>query len=87
MNGYKILIQITACLQYKTLTINDISGTPLISKKIVKKNGKCNQYVLPKSSWTTFKTIFKTLSALLACHVTIIRGVIYTKSMIFEVLW
>ena len=37
MNGYKILIQITACLQYKTLTVNDISGTPLIFKKIVKK--------------------------------------------------
>ena len=48
-----------------------------------------NQYnflqVLPKSSWTIFKTIFETLSALEACHVTIIGGVVYEKSIIFEV--
>ena len=31
---------------------------------------KCYQ----KSSWTTFKTISETLSALGACHVTIIGG-------------
>ena len=43
--------------------------------------------VSPKSSWSTFKTIFKTLSALGACHVTIIGGKVYKKSMIFEVFW
>ena len=62
---------------------------PLTEKKIVKKNGKCNQddflLVLLKSSWTTFKTIFETLSALGACHVTIIGGVVYKKFMIFKV--
>ena len=60
----------------------------LIVEKIVEKTGKCNQYeflqVLRKSSWTTFKIIFGTLSALGACHVTIIGGVVYKKSMIFE---
>ena len=30
--------------------------------------------MLPKSSWETFKTIFETLSALGACHVTINGG-------------
>ena len=53
------------------LTVNSIWGVvppPLTEKKIVKKNGKCNQddflLVLLKSSWTTFKIIFETLSAL-----------------------
>ena len=59
-------------------------------KKIREKNGKCNQndflLVLSKSSWTTFKTILETLSALGACHVTIIGEVVYKKSMIFKVL-
>ena len=32
----------------------------------------------------TFKTIFETLSALGACHVTLIGGVVYKKSRIFE---
>ena len=45
-------------------------------RKTREKNGKCNQYdilqVLSKSSWITFKTILKTLSALGACYVTII---------------
>ena len=41
--------------------------------------------MLPKSSWTTFKTIFETLSALGACHVTIIGGVVYKKSTIFQI--
>ena len=62
---------------------------PLSRKKIREKNGKCNQYdillVLPKSFWTTFKIIFKALSALGACHVTVIGGVVYKKSMIFKV--
>ena len=31
------------------------------------------------------KTIFKTLAALGACHVTIIGGMVYRKSMIFKV--
>ena len=61
---------------------------PLFIEKLV-KNGKCYQYefwqVLSKSSWTTFKTIFETLSAVGACHVTIIGGVVYKKSMIFKV--
>ena len=34
--------------------------------------------------WTTFKTIFETVLALGTCHVTIIEGVVYKKSMIFE---
>ena len=55
----------------------------------MKKNGKCNQddfsQVLLKSSWTTFKTIFETLSALGACHVTITGGVVNKKSTIFKV--
>ena len=55
----------------------------------MKNNVKCNHYefllVLPKSSWETFKTIFEALSALGACHVTIIGRVVYKKSMIFKV--
>ena len=74
------------------LTVNGIWGggwhVPVIVKKREKK-GKCNQYdflqVLPESSWTTFKAIFKNLSALRACHVTIIGRAVYKKSMIFEV--
>ena len=58
-------------------------------KKIRKKNSKCNQYdlllVLSKSSLTTFKTIFETLSVLEACQMTIIGGVVYKKSINFEV--
>ena len=41
--------------------------------------------VLPKLSWTTFKTISEALSALGVCHVTIIGGVVHKKSMIFKV--
>ena len=41
--------------------------------------------VLPKSSCTTLKTIFETLSVLQAYYVTIIGGVVYKKSMIFKV--
>ena len=56
-------------------------------RKIREKIGKCNQYefmqVLSESSWTTFKTISKTLPALGACHMIIIRGLVYTKFMIF----
>ena len=52
-------------------------------------DAKCNSYdflqVISKYSWTTFKTIFETLSTLGVCHVTIIVGVVYKKSMIFEV--
>ena len=78
----------------KILTVNSIWGggggtTPPKRKKIRKKTGKFNQddflLVLQKSSWTTFKTIFKALSALGACHVTINGGVVYKKSMIFKV--
>ena len=54
------------------LTVNSIWGNgttpPLTEKKFVKKNGKYNQdnflKVSSKSSWTAFKTIFETLSAL-----------------------
>ena len=55
---------------FTVLTVNSIWGgtTPPNRKKIVKKNGKCNQddflLVLLKFSWTTFKTIFETLLAL-----------------------
>ena len=38
-----------------------------------------------KSSWATLKTIFETVSALGVCHVTTIGGMVYKKSMIFEV--
>ena len=60
-----------------------------IVEKIVKKtNSKRNQYdfsqVLSKFSETIFRTILETFSAY---HVTIIRGVVYKKSMIFEVFW
>ena len=41
--------------------------------------------MLPKSPWKNFKTIFETLSALGACRVTFIGGMVYKKSMIFEV--
>ena len=77
--------------QWVALTVNSILGLipPPNRKKNREKNGKCNQYdflqLLPKSSWTTFKTIFETLSALGACHVTITGGVVYKKSMIFKV--
>ena len=72
------------------LTVNSIwRGWYPPLADFVKKNGKCNQYdfllVLQKSSWGTFKTIFETLSAMGACHVTIIGGVVYKKSMIFKV--
>ena len=64
-------------------------NNPPNRKKIREKNGKCNQYdflqILPKSAWTTFKTIFGTLSALGACHMNIIGGLVYKKSMIFKV--
>ena len=76
------------CLSYNlftqmwpTLTVN--------SKKIRGKERQMQSIwfflVLPKSSWTTFKTIFETLSALGACHLTIIEGVVNEKSMIFKV--
>ena len=66
-------------------------GTTLPNwKKIREKNGECSQddflLVLPKSSRTTFKTNFETLSALGDCHVTIIGGVLNKKSMIFRFL-
>ena len=41
--------------------------------------------VSSQSSLTTFGTIFETLSALGACHVTIVGGVVYEKFMIFKV--
>ena len=63
--------------------------TTLTIEKFVKKDGKYNQYdflqVLSKSSWATFTTIFATLSALEVCHVTINGGMVYKKSMVFEV--
>ena len=75
------------------LTVNSIWGsgtTPLTEKKFVKKNSKCNLddflLVLPKSYWTTFKTISKLYQLWGACHVTIIGGVAYKKSIIFKVL-
>ena len=63
------------------------SGGPK-RKKVCEKN-VCIQYdflqVLKKSSFTTFEAIFKALSALGACHVTIIGGVVYKKFMILKV--
>ena len=41
--------------------------------------------MLPKSSWTTFKSVFDTLFALGACHVAIIGGIVYKKIIIFGV--
>ena len=65
-------------------------GTIPRNRKRFVKNGKCNEYdflyVLHKSSWTTFKTILETLSALGTCHIDI-EGVVYRKSMISEVFW
>ena len=63
-------------------TANSIwRGSPPLIVKNSGKNGKCNQYellqALPKSYCATFKTIFETLAALGACHVTIIGGVVY----------
>ena len=63
---------------------------PLIVKKFVKKLQMQSTWflqVLPKSSWVTIKTIFETLWPLGTCHVTIIGGVVYKKSRIFEVFW
>ena len=66
-----------------------VNGTWGNLRKLCEKNGQCNQcdflQVLSKSSWTTFETIFETLSALGACHVTITAGVVYKKSMIFKI--
>ena len=69
------------------LTVNSIWGVvvtpPPPNRKTIreKKNGKSNRndclQVLTKSSLTTFKTIFETLSALGACHVPIIEGVVH----------
>ena len=76
------------------LTINDIWVgwySPPNGRKIRGKNSKSNQYdllqVLSNSSWTTLETIFKSLSALGACNLTIIGGMVYKKSTIFEVFW
>ena len=42
---------------------------------------------ISESSCATSRTIFETISALGVCHVTIIRGVIYKKSMFHISLW
>ena len=75
-------------------TINDIWVgwySPPNGRKIRGKNSKSNQYdllqVLSKSSWTTLETIFKSLSALGACNLTIIGEMVCKKSTIFEVFW
>ena len=67
------------------LTVNSMWGG--FREKIGKYNRHDFSQVLPKSSWTTFKIIFETLSALGACHMTITGRVVYKKSMIFEVSW
>ena len=89
LRWFNILTVNSICSFWQLNSIWGVVPTPLTEKKIVKKNGKCNQDyfspVLLKSYWTIFKTIFETLSDLGACHVTIIQGVIYKKSMIFKV--
>ena len=40
-----------------------------------------------KSSWTTSKTIFEALSALGACQVATIGGVVLKKPTICDVIW
>ena len=72
---------------------NDILGlvppTPLNVEKIRQEKRQMQSIWFlqgsSKSFWTTFKTIFETLSALGACHVTNIGGVVYKISMIFKV--
>ena len=63
------------------LTLNSIWGRGWYHPPNRKRN-KCNQ-VLPKSFWKTFKTIFEALSAVGACHLTIIVGW-YTRSLWFS---
>ena len=61
-------------------------SSPLIIKNSWQKLGKCNQYEFLQVYWKYFgkflKQFSKLLSALGACHVTIIGGAVYTKSMI-----
>ena len=54
-----------------------VSPLTFIVGKFVKKPAN--------ASWTTFKTIFETLLALGAYHLTIIGGMVYKKSMTFKV--
>ena len=60
--------------------------TSLVVINLVKKRQMQSIWFLQvsKFSWTTFETIFETLSALGACHVTFIERVVYERSMIFE---
>ena len=78
----------------RTLMANSIRGvvpSPPNGRKMCIKNAKYNSYdflqVLSKSSWTTFKTIFETLSALELCHVTIIVGAVYTVTFTIIKKW
>ena len=54
---------------------------PLIKEKFEEKTAKAINMIFCK--WTTFRTIFETISAKGACDVTIIGGVVYKKSKIF----
>ena len=63
--------------------------TPLIVKKILKKRQMQSIRFftsVTKIFWETFKTTFETLSVLGGCHVTIIGGVVYKKSLISRFL-
>ena len=79
-------------ITYSLLTVNGIWGWRITlpnRRKICEENGKCNQYdflqVLSKSSWTTFKTIFETLSAHEACHSTNCHRTNYWRACIQEI--
>ena len=63
--------------------------TSLITKKIIEKKGKCNQYDFYKSYQNSLEQVLNQYSKLKssgACHVTIIGGMVYKISMIFYVL-
>ena len=94
MNFSKLLVDsfwVSFFGMYAFLTVmaSGDGTTPLIVEEFVKKtsnaiNGmfyKCYQNPLGQIK----KKKFKTLSALGACHVTIIGGVVYKKLMIFKV--
>ena len=61
---------------------------PLIVEKIVKQTANAISMIFCKCYQNPLETFFESLVTLGACHVTIIGGVVYKKSMIFlGVLW
>ena len=81
-------LKLEVCFVGCPLIVNGLYPPPPHCKKFVKKTANAINMIFYKcyqNPLTTFKTICETLSALGACHVTIMGGVVYKKPMIFEV--